>query len=713
MTATVPSPVAPARRRPSGWPAGGWPRGGWLWLCIVALALLCAPPAWAEAGLDGWKAPPLRLGAETRTLPIAGHLEFLIDPDGSLTLADVTGGDASHRFQPLAANLNRGFTLTDTWVRMRIVRPPDSDDTWYLELLPSFLDMVETDVAFTAVDAPPPPAEAYARTVQGDSEPTANRMLRFRSFTQPLVFDGAGQAWIYVHVHTTSATILSGQIYRLIPLMNHVSMQSIWLGFVLGMAVAVLISNLIHSYWLQERVYFYYALYLISLIGLAFGSFGALAQILPGPAPKLANLITGTSVCGGILAGALLTEEFLNLRRTLPLISLLNRIPIVLGALGIVATFAGYYTVAGATLATVTSAYMFIYIGSAIWLARRGHPGALMYSLAFGSACMAALMGFMRTLGVIPEISLTEAASQAASLVHMILMNIAIASRVRRSEKERKEAQAAALSASVHAEQRALDMVALRTRELSAAKESLEEALAAERQAVREQIQFIDMVSHEYRTPVSIIRTGIDILQIKGSAALAEGAKGHDLLKRMGRAVDRLVEIIEVGLRRETDRSPGLHLETQSLILEEVVAEAVRSLRASHPEQAVRLEGVVPNEIQGDPALLKTSILNLLENAAKYGPPGKPIRVELAQTATRSTVRVIDAGAGVPPADRERIFGKFVRLSSAERVPGIGVGLYLVRRIAELHDGRAYYDHTRLDGCCLVVELANAPLPRG
>ncbi|TWB43328.1 sensor histidine kinase [Nitrospirillum pindoramense] len=667
-------------------------------------------PALAQpATAGGWTQPPMHLHPDTRAVPIGGHLEYLVDPDGTLTLADVVSGEASHRFQPLRGNLNRGFTLTDTWVRMRVTRQEGADDTWYLELQPSFLDKVESYVALTPADAGPPPVAAYDRTVQGDSEPTANRMVRFRSFTQPLAFDGAGQAWIYVHIHTTSATILSGQVYRLIPLMNHISLQSIWLGFVLGMALAVLISNLIHSYWLLERIYFIYALYVVTLIGLGLGSMGALAQLLPGPAPELANLITGTSVCGGILIGAILTEEFLNLRRTLPLVSLLNRIPIVLGGLGVIATLAGHYTIAGATLATVTSAYMLIYIGSGILLARRGHPGALMYSLAFGSACMAALMGFLRTLGVIPEISVTEAVAQSASLVHMILMNVAIASRVRLSEKERKEAQAAALSASVHAEQRALDMVALRTRELSAAKESLEQALAAERQAVREQIQFIDMVSHEYRTPVSIIRTGIDILQIKGADGLADGPKGHDLLKRMARAVDRLVEIIEVGLRRETDRSPGLDLETRPLRLDGVVAEAIRSLRASHPDQEVRVEGRVPDRVLGDPALLKTSILNLLENAAKYGPPDQPIRVAMEQTATRSTVRVIDAGAGVVPADRERIFGKFVRLSSAERIPGIGVGLYLVRRIAELHDGRAYYDDTCTDGCCLVLEIANAP----
>ncbi|WP_044561877.1 sensor histidine kinase [Azospirillum sp. B4] len=705
-----------------------WPRAArsfhislaWLRRLLACLALVGILGVWALGGAppagaadsSGWAQPPLTLHPEARELPIGGHLEFLVDPDASLTLADVTAGEASHQFTPLPGNLNRGFTLTDTWVRLRLDRPAGTDDTWYLELLPSFLDTVETYVAMTAADAPPPDAGAYAKTVQGDSEPTANRMLRFRSFTQPLVFDGADRAWIYVHIHTTSTSILSGQVYRLVPLMNHVSVQSIWLGFVLGVALAVLISNLIYSYWLKEGIYFYYSLYLISLIGLAFGSFGALAQIFPGPAPYLANLITGFSVCGGISAGALMTEKFLNLRRTLPLVSLLNRIPMALGVVGMIATVADHYTMAGATLASVTSVYMFIYIGSGIRLARRGHSGALIYSLAFGTTCLAALMGFMRTLGVIPEITLTENMSQAAALVHMILMNIAIASRVRRLEKERKEAQAAALEASVHAEQRALDMVALRTRELSSAKESLEQALIAERQAVREQIQFIDMVSHEYRTPVSIIRTGLDILQIKGPAGLSGEGKMQDLLKRMGRAVERLVEIIEVGLRRETEHSPGLQLETQLLRLEGVVADAVRSLRTSHPDQDVQVEGTAPAEVLGDPALLKTALLNLLENAAKYGPRGQSIRVHLAQAGGRSRVSVIDRGAGVAPADREKIFGKFVRLSPAERIPGIGVGLYLVRRIAELHDGRAYYDHTRLDGCCLVLEVANAPLPK-
>ncbi|MDE1146972.1 MAG: sensor histidine kinase [Azospirillaceae bacterium] len=706
MTASGPPP------RQTRLPRTAWPAG--VWLLLLAWALLAWMPVAARAADTGpWGQAPLVLDQDADSLPIAGHMEYLVDAGETLTLADVAMGPASRHFQPVEGNLSRGFTLTDTWVRLRVVRPAGADDTWYLELLPSFLDTVEIYVALTPADAPPPSsAAAYGRTVQGDSEPTENRLVRYRAFTQALAFNGAGQAWIYVHIHTTSTTILSGQLYRHIPLMNHLGGSSLWLGFLLGVGSAVLIANLIYSFWLNDRVYFYYSAYLISLLGLAMGSFGALAQIFPGVAPQLANMVTGCAVCGGILTGALLTEHFLRLREMLPLISLLNRIPAIMGGLGIIATFAGYYTMAGASLATVSSAYMFIYLGSAIYLARRGQHGALMYSLAFGCACMAALMGFMRTLGLIPEFQGMEVVSQASSMVHMILMNIAIAYRVRRLEKERKAALATALSASVHAEQRALDMVALRTRELSAAKESLEQALAAERQAVREQIQFIDMVSHEYRTPVSIIRTGIDIMQLRGPASLADESKGRDLLKRMGRAVDRLVEIIEVGLRRETDRSPGLHLETRPLRLEAVVGEAVRSLRASHPEQAVQISGDVPADVQGDPALLKTSILNLLENAAKYGPSGAPIRVELAQTDGRSAVRVIDQGGGVAPADRERIFGKFVRLSSAERIPGIGVGLYLVRRIAELHDGRAYYDQGRIDGCCLVLEIANTPLPK-
>jgi signal transduction histidine kinase len=93
----------------------------------------------------------------------------------------------------------------------------------------------------------------------------------------------------------------------------------------------------------------------------------------------------------------------------------------------------------------------------------------------------------------------------------------------------------------------------------------------------------------------------------------------------------------------------------------------------------------VPATVRGDPRLLRRLLRNLLENARRHGKP--PIRVELAVSGGVAIVDVIDAGEGVPQAERERVFAPFHRLGAD--ATGAGLGLALVRQIARLHGGDA------------------------
>jgi signal transduction histidine kinase len=91
--------------------------------------------------------------------------------------------------------------------------------------------------------------------------------------------------------------------------------------------------------------------------------------------------------------------------------------------------------------------------------------------------------------------------------------------------------------------------------------------------------------------------------------------------------------------------------------------------------------------IQADPQRVEQAIVNLLTNAIKYG-EGKPVDVVVSAQGAFATVSVIDRGPGIAAADQELIFHRYERLKSGEaRVPGLGLGLYIARRIAEAHGG--------------------------
>ena len=99
---------------------------------------------------------------------------------------------------------------------------------------------------------------------------------------------------------------------------------------------------------------------------------------------------------------------------------------------------------------------------------------------------------------------------------------------------------------------------------------------------------------------------------------------------------------------------------------------------------------------------------NLVRNAVKYTPAGTPVWVDVRQDATGAQVIVSDAGPGVPEDQRRAIFGAFVRGDDAHPSPGTGVGLDLVRRLAELHGGRAWVDERPGGGARFWVTLPNS-----
>jgi signal transduction histidine kinase len=108
--------------------------------------------------------------------------------------------------------------------------------------------------------------------------------------------------------------------------------------------------------------------------------------------------------------------------------------------------------------------------------------------------------------------------------------------------------------------------------------------------------------------------------------------------------------------------------------------------------------------VQGVAKLLRRAVRNLLENARRYG--AGEISLSLHQTTSHAVIRVCDFGPGVPAELRERIFEPFYRLPGAtERDGGVGLGLALVKSIAERHGGRAFCENRVGGGACFVLEL--------
>lgn len=221
--------------------------------------------------------------------------------------------------------------------------------------------------------------------------------------------------------------------------------------------------------------------------------------------------------------------------------------------------------------------------------------------------------------------------------------------------------------------------------------------------------QFNAAVSHDLKAPLQTLMGRAEMIALAGAqnpqraARLAEDIA--DTAERMGHQIDELMKLSRLGERLGT-----LH----PVPLGEILATASHDLEQRMRSAGARLEIVHPLPTAwGNRALLRELFQNLLENAVKYGNQDGP-RIRVAPAIAGSgevAVAVEDDGRGIPAGERDRIFGLFKRMRDHQQDEGVGAGLAIVRRIAEVHGGRVVVeDGTVLPGARFVVYL---PTPTG
>jgi len=202
----------------------------------------------------------------------------------------------------------------------------------------------------------------------------------------------------------------------------------------------------------------------------------------------------------------------------------------------------------------------------------------------------------------------------------------------------------------------------------------------------RRKDEFLAMLGHELRNPLSPILNSLELLSMENTdPAVADNARL--ICKRQVRQIARLVD----DLLDATRISQGkLELRRQLVDLSAAVSAGVESAQPSLESRGHTLEVLLPAgpvQLDVDPARLEQMLANLLNNASKYTEPGGHICVEASRENDQAVVRVRDNGIGIEPVLLPHIFDLFTQSHDAVRKGGLGVGLTLVRRLAEMHGG--------------------------
>jgi signal transduction histidine kinase len=200
---------------------------------------------------------------------------------------------------------------------------------------------------------------------------------------------------------------------------------------------------------------------------------------------------------------------------------------------------------------------------------------------------------------------------------------------------------------------------------------------------------FVAGVSHELRTPLAQIRLFLDTLRLKRYDTPAEQAW---LLGHLSRETTRLEHLVENVLAvSRLDRGVPTSAPLEPLDLGREVAEAVTAFAPLAASRHVSFQSDLPTGVGvlADQATLRQLLLNLFDNAVKFGPPGQVVRVGVARVNGSARLSVTDQGPGVPEDERDRIWEPYYRGSSsaARAVGGSGIGLAIVRTAADRFGG--------------------------
>jgi signal transduction histidine kinase len=224
---------------------------------------------------------------------------------------------------------------------------------------------------------------------------------------------------------------------------------------------------------------------------------------------------------------------------------------------------------------------------------------------------------------------------------------------------------------------------------------------------VRSEKELLANVSHELRSPLARIRLALELLPRDAAGARRLGDVERDLAE-----LDRLIEDVLTAARLDATGLPAHLAVIDAGALLADVAE-----RARHDPLtaglALRVEKTANVQVTADGALLRRALWNLVENAAKYGAP--PMTLSAAREGDRVSLAVTDEGPGIAPGEREHVFTPFYRGEAARAAGrhGVGLGLTLAKRIAEVHGGTLRIESLtesagRPRGCRVVISIPQA-----
>ena len=632
-------------------------RAGILGLLIVALLLCCGQVR--AAGLEIGPDLPFRT---------------LEDRSGQLGVDEF---EARAPELPLTRQMRSlGYVRSALWVGLQLPARVFAGEERWLQLGPNYLDHVTVYYRVAGSH------DSWTRRDTGDvtTGPIGDLDYRFAVFRLlPPPARSAGYE-IAIRVQTTSAVLLLGSVWSPEAFLAQAARSTSFWSFYLGAVAVITTLALVFALVLRRAVMWAVCSFSIAYLLLACLQ-GYVDWWLGRSVLHLQHYLASVGVLLSNSAGMWMCAEAVELRRHLPRvyravigIAALN----VLLLLSIPLDFYGFATGLQAILFFV-SALAFSGCVMRLWWRGESGAGGLIVGFLPLAYVASAVLSMLSLRGMIAWYDGVSQSWQYLMAINMVgVFGAAVWQ--------------------VHADNLALTE-----------KQQLVRELAIEREASSHQRQFIGMVSHEFRTPLSVISASLENLGVTDQSE-EQRRHRHDKIRR---ATERLVQLTDNCLADARLSAETLHLELKPTDILDLVRSTVEQCEIVAPHSLqLTLEGRPAAALAGglgqprwlvDAGLLRIALFNLLDNALKYSHAGALV-VDVRLQDDRGSLSVEDPGPGIPHGEEQLVFERY-RRASTTRVRGTGLGLYVARQVARAHGGDLILAANGREGCRFELQL--------
>lgn len=613
-----------------------------VWL-LFAMCLLCS------IATPGHAASPWQID----------DLAVLVDQQGSERIESISQPSRSADFEPVPSGFSAGYTRSVHWLRFTLQAPPPDAQgrrETLLEIQPPYVDDLQIYLS------QPQGAGRFDFWQGGDIYPQSTKQYPFRGFVYRIVFEDDNPRTAYVRLQTLSNSVLMVRAWNPEQFRVQSAREYAFLGVLFGLLAAGLAANLWQGLWRREEIYRRYIAFLLATLFNLLGINGLVGELVFPEVPFWANHSVPLGLVCVVIFGTRFYMLALDIAHAAPWMRRVYRTQLGLAVLCLPSPFLDLYPEAIKVLLSFVLLTMLTGTWRIVQLWQQQNENAKPLLLTHLFILGGNLLGIPTLFGLLPGHFWLVYGFQFRSVATLLVLQLMLAKNMRSMQTKLGQA-----SANI----------------------AIAQQLAQQQRAEHErQQQFLSMLTHELKTPLSIIRMRL------GATAPTERMQAHAF--QAVKDIDAIVERVAMASQIDEVASQPCRAPCR---VNEILDEILVQQQPKQPVHVQITDNVLAAAFQSDCLLLRTILGNLIDNAVKYSPSEGTVQIAVALSLEANSkgvckgvrIRIDNAPtkAGLP--DHGRVFEKYYRTPGAHQQSGSGLGLYIARALAMQLGGMLRY----------------------